>query len=344
MRKKSRAKASLKSKSQTKKRTITRKIAKPLSKKVARRIIGRPKPVRLRETVMQAIAPEAQPDKAVESKYYPRPTPYLPPRQWEREELPLRYGDTRIVLLVRDPHWMHAYWEITDDARGRIEQETNTKWENLRKVLRIYDVTGINFVGTNSHKYFDIDLTAEAVNWYIHVEEANRSWCIDLGAIAPKGRFILIARSNIVTTPREGISDVIDEEWMSIEEEFLKLYGLFGGFGLSSPQMVQIRKKISERLQKELASGAISSVGSLARPLRERGFWLIVNTELIVYGATDPSATVTVQGRPIKLNRDGTFSLRFALPDGEQVIPVKGISADKEEERTITPIVRKFTK
>jgi hypothetical protein len=51
-----------------------------------------------------------------------------------------------------------------------------------------------------------------------------------------------------------------------------------------------------------------------------------------------------VQGRAIKLRPDGTFSLRFALPDGKQVIPVKAVSSDNEEERTITPIVNKETK
>lgn len=63
-----------------------------------------------------------------------------------------------------------------------------------------------------------------------------------------------------------------------------------------------------------------------------------------MYGATEPDAKVTVQGREINLRPDGTFSLRFALPDGEQVIPVKAASSDQLEERTITPIVTRETK
>jgi hypothetical protein len=70
----------------------------------------------------------------------------------------------------------------------------------------------------------------------------------------------------------------------------------------------------------------------------------VVNTELIVYGATESDAKVTVQGRPIKLRPDGTFSLRFALPDGKQVIPVAATSSDEAEKRVITPIVNKETK
>jgi hypothetical protein len=63
-----------------------------------------------------------------------------------------------------------------------------------------------------------------------------------------------------------------------------------------------------------------------------------------VYGATECDAKVYVQGREIKLRPDGTFSLRYALPDGKQVIPVHGVAADGLEERTITPIVTKETK
>lgn len=343
----------MKKKTKAKKRRVIlkaktkKKAAKKILKTRTRRVVrARIKKVKKQPIPQEFIgegvpAAEAQRYKAEEAKYYPRPTTYMPPRQWEREKLPSRYGDNKVVILVRDPYWLHAYWEITDERKSHIEREAQASWGSLRKVLRVYDVTDIIFDGTNANKSFDIDLTQDANNWYIHVGEPNRSWCVDLGVITSSGRFILIARSNVVTTPRDRASDVIDEEWMTLEEEFAKLYGISGGFGVSSPHMVQLKKKLEERLQRELASGAVSS---FARPQAERGFWLVVNTELIVYGATDSDATVTVQGRPIRLNRDGTFSLRFALPEGEQVIPVKAVSADKQEERTITPVVRKYTK
>jgi hypothetical protein len=49
---------------------------------------------------------------------------------------------------------------------------------------------------------------------------------------------------------------------------------------------------------------------------RKNDFWFNVNAELVVYGATEPDATVTIGGRMIKLRPDGSFSYRFALPDG----------------------------
>jgi hypothetical protein len=80
------------------------------------------------------------------------------------------------------------------------------------------------------------------------------------------------------------------------------------------------------------------------QPSAERGFWLSVQTELVVSGATEPDARVTIQGIPIPLRADGTFTVRFELPDGEQVVPVIAVSRDGTFEREITPRVVRETR
>ena len=60
---------------------------------------------------------------------------------------------------------------------------------------------------------------------------------------------------------------------------------------------------------------------------RQEHFWFSVNAELVIYGATDPNARVTIGGRPIQLRPDGTFSYRFALPDGHYELPIAATSA-----------------
>jgi hypothetical protein len=75
----------------------------------------------------------------------------------------------------------------------------------------------------------------------------------------------------------------------------------------------------------------------------EGAFWFVLNTELIVYGATVPDAKVTLQGKPVRLRPDGTFSLRFQLPDGAQELRAEAVSADGRFVRTITPTVTRST-
>jgi hypothetical protein len=96
----------------------------------------------------------------------------------------------------------------------------------------------------------------------------------------------------------------------------------------------EITELIRRRLVREISSLGVSSLaspfGGIPQP---RGFWFNVNAELIIYGATEPSAKVTLGGHEIKLRPDGSFSYRFALPDGEYDLPAVAVSTDGTEAR-----------
>jgi len=82
-------------------------------------------------------------------------------------------------------------------------------------------------------------------------------------------------------------------------------------------------------------SGAVSSFSSPYGGMeRRKGFWFNVNAELIIYGATEADATVTIGGRTIKLRPDGSFSYRFSLPDGKYDLPAIATSADGTDSRS----------
>lgn len=59
----------------------------------------------------------------------------------------------------------------------------------------------------------------------------------------------------------------------------------------------------------------------------KRGFWFNINAELIISGATEPDAQVTIAGQPIPLRPDGTFTCRFALPDGAYELVAQAVAA-----------------
>ncbi|MDB9504452.1 hypothetical protein PN441_15350, partial [Spirulina major CS-329] len=81
----------------------------------------------------------------------------------------------------------------------------------------------------------------------------------------------------------------------------------------------------------------MSGVGfsASAPPIRPRKFWLVADAELIVYGATEPDATVTIGGRPIKLNEDGTFRFQMSFQDGQLDYPIMAVASDGEQTRAI---------
>ena len=76
---------------------------------------------------------------------------------------------------------------------------------------------------------------------------------------------------------------------------------------------------------------------------RPKDFWLVADAELIVYGATEPDAKVTLRGEKVQLRPDGTFSFHFVLPDGVHPIPIRALNADEDDERMITITVSRQT-
>ena len=82
------------------------------------------------------------------------------------------------------------------------------------------------------------------------------------------------------------------------------------------------------------ASGRNES-GSGVVGQRKRAFWLVADAELIVYGATEPSASLFIGDAPVPLSSDGTFRVQVPFRDGQQVYPIRAVAADGEQERSI---------
>lgn len=284
------------------------------------------------EPSLQVSPPQPYPDIPVISKqeHFQQPT----------HNLPNQYGDNLIYLQIRDPYWIYAYWEIQKDHDDRMLGLLGGDRAYVKSVLKVYDVTE----SEDKPAYFYIELQGMADHWFINVG-ANRAYFVEIGLLHRDGRFVALARSNRIVTPRDGMSDIIDEQWMGID--FDKLYALSGGLEVGKSSM-ELKRMMRERLEKAISSGSGGAVSSISSPFRwvgkkERKFWFVLDCELIVYGATEPDAAVTMQGKKVKLRPDGTFTLRYALPDGKIVLNAVARSADGVEEREIIPVVERNT-
>ncbi|MBN2070750.1 MAG: DUF4912 domain-containing protein [Candidatus Krumholzibacteriota bacterium] len=275
--------------------------------------------------------------KAVEEKYHLTTSPVsLPPV--DSMDIPYSYNITRIVVMVRDPNWLFAYWEVTGERYRELEKEFGDRWSDCRIILRVYDRS------KGREDSFDIDPGHDASNWYIKVS-ASGIYQVAIGLLDPDGRFIEIAISNIAETPSDSISDIVDDKWLVPDDIYDRIFSASGGYERQDGS-AELRALFEQKMIEEMGSEAVSSFssGELQKFKKLRGFRLWVATELILYGATEPDARVTIQGKEIKTRPDGTFSARFALPDGAIDIPVTAESSDRIEERTIETAVRKKSK
>ncbi|HVX63491.1 MAG TPA: DUF4912 domain-containing protein [Pirellulales bacterium] len=251
----------------------------------------------------------------------------------------------RLVVMVRGPYWLHAYWELTRQGVERAEAAMSQEWHAAQPVLRVFEVSANGTTSSSETLLRDIVIHGGVNNWYIDVNDPPKSFRVDIGYLAPSGKFFVLARSNVVTTPKAAASDAIDENWNEVAEDFDKIYAMSGGYAAEGPS-TELQELFEERLRRPMGSPMVTRYGAGVEGLlpRKRDFNFELDAELIVYGVTDPGAHVTLQGEPVKLRDDGTFTVRFSMPNCRQVIPAVACSRDGFEQRTIVLAVERNTK
>ena len=273
-----------------------------------------------------------------------------PPREPEpKSPKDLSTGSTkdRIVVMVRDPYWLHLYWELSHQAVQRAEAALGQDWHGARPILRLFDVSSLETTATSETPIRTVEIHGGCNNWYLEVTSPPRSFRVDVGYLSRRGQFFVLARSNVVSTPKAGVSDQLDENWSDLNPSSAdRIMSMSNGFDATHPANGQELKELfEERLRRPLGGPAVTGFGHGALPAaKQKKFSFQLDAELIVYGATQPNARVTLQGEPVKLRPDGTFTMRFSLPDGRQIIPAVASSADGIEERTIVLAVERNTR
>ena len=157
--------------------------------------------------------------------------------------------------MVRDPYWAYAYWEIEPSRIAAIKTKLGWDFKQAQMIVRVYDITGIAFDGTNALRFADIEITSSVTSWYINLGAAHRTYCVDIGIRAASGAFYCLARSGSVTTPADGVSERVDELWAVSSEEFARICALSGAGLLelhkpvSSPGLFSIASESFSRRQ-----------------------------------------------------------------------------------------------
>jgi uncharacterized protein len=306
-------------------------VPQAMSKEIAGRIAAADK----EKTVESAAAPSC---RATAVPVASRPIPVLRP-------LALNHACVKdqIVTVARDPYWLHTYWELSRSTLARAQAALGQEWHTARPILRLMDVTSEDTTSAAERHIRDIEIHGGVNNWFIDVQSSPRSYRIDLGYLARRGKFFVLARSNVVTTPKAGTSDIFDEGWSNVQEQFQRLYRQSGGAN-GSADAHDLRDLFEERFRRPMHSLSLQSLGTGALTSFGREFHFEIDAELIVYGTTEPNAKVTLQGEPVQVRADGSFTVRFSLPDSRQIIPAVAASPDGVEERTIVLAVERNTK
>jgi len=267
-------------------------------------------------------------------------------------------SETKVVFLPRDPEWAYVFWEISDKDRANAQNEGA-----IRLCLRLADVTnGINGEA-NPGTLQEVVVDSHSTEWYLPIPLGGRDYKVELGyRIGHK--WMSLAHSSSAKVPSLHPSEQILDQFVpfSLEapvtssdsktENFASEQpdsGLHERLYQSATTKFRTRRVGSEEFQEgapgDLDSNNESGSGLWASGLNESGiggviqsrsFWLVADAELIVYGATDPSAKLFIEDEEVPLANDGTFRLQVPFRDGVQNYSIKAIDKDGVDSRNIT--------
>lgn len=264
---------------------------------------------------------------------------------------------TWVSFIPADPQWANICWGISATDR---QNALSAGGQQL--VIRLTDVTDRPAREARPHTLQEMIVDAAATEWHLPIPLGDRDYRVELGYRTSTGGWYSLVVSSVTRMPADvdlPSPSPIPFSIVSTGE---------GGLNWLSPQP---RSGLHERLYQQAsagrrrlsvgsedfheqgaflhgiegAAGQSSGVGLWASgregsgagmAARQRSFWLVADAELIVYGATDPSATLTVADQTLPLANDGSFRLHMAFPDGDQNYPIRALASDGEQKRSIT--------
>lgn len=121
----------------------------------------------------------------------------------EYYDLPYRYNETIVKVLVQTPSILFVYWDISDnDKENYISKYGEYFFNDTKPVLIVYNDT-LNYS-------FEVDINDFANSWYLHVPDSNCTYRAELGRrpinkYAKIDNYLYISSSNNMIAPNDHI-------------------------------------------------------------------------------------------------------------------------------------------
>ena len=282
--------------------------------------------------------------KAIEAELPPAPRPGA--------------ASTSVVFLPRDPQWAYVFWEISEEDRSQAQAAGASQL-----CLRVADVTGLAGGSAHPHTLQEVVVDSHASEWYLPVPLSDRDYRVELGyRKGSGGGWISLAFSSVARVPALHPSEQILDQFVPFsldtapavlptpiepadaglhERLYQTATARWRRLGRGSEAFHELEQAGLDTSELHASGAGIwasgrndSGIGGVAP--RQRSFWLVADAELIVYGATDPAARLTIGGEVVPLSADGTFRVQVPFRDGQQLYPIEAVAADGEQKRNIT--------
>lgn len=106
-------------------------------------------------------------------------------------------------------YWLGLTWNVTDKLQKRAASSLGREWHRAEKVLRVYRVDWDDSGPQAREHYRDEPLPQDAKNWFIQIDGRSSGWKVELGYLAPGGKFFSLLHSanlHVDTSPQRQLT------------------------------------------------------------------------------------------------------------------------------------------
>lgn len=126
---------------------------------------------------------------------------------WELGQYyPIKKHGDYVALVTQQPHQGCFVWNLEKASIDALQKNFADGFYGAAHVVRIYDVSDIEFDGHNAHSFFDVDVSGLSGNRFFHTDHAARLLMAEVGFRLTDGSFHALARSEPTFFDRPGSS------------------------------------------------------------------------------------------------------------------------------------------
>ncbi|HEY7326574.1 MAG TPA: glycosyltransferase [Gemmataceae bacterium] len=126
--------------------------------------------------------------------------------------------ENHVGLAAVTPNQGFAQWRIRQQWVDETAKKRGGTWNNCRLVLRLYDVSLIQFNGFNAHRIQDETLNTICGQRFFHLPRPGTSQIAEVGFLLRNGEFIPAARSEAVPFARNCWSSNRDQSALYVDD------------------------------------------------------------------------------------------------------------------------------
>ena len=141
------------------------------------------------------------------------------------ERFPREFSQEGFSLLAVYPHQGFLQWHVSQKTAVKVKKDKGAGSDNeCRLVIRVYDVTGVEFDGFNANRQYDIHIQSLCGCYYLNVDRFESTLMAEVGYVFTDGSFKPCVRSNVMYFDRPRKSSCFRTAGLYVSSAFRRVF------------------------------------------------------------------------------------------------------------------------